>query len=344
MNQSVVHFFAKLMSPLIQVVSLLLVIAAFTGMLYLSVITFDAADLTPPIKHNEQLQQGAAPVKVGFVVTNMPKFDISTNEFTIDAIVWFEFNSTKLSLDTIDTFSFDRGKIDQKSDPVIAKEGPIWLVRYRIRLEFSTPLDHRLFPLNDHTLYITLKNEHVSASKVSFSADPRAFYIDPTVQTDVWSIVGKRTESGFFEDRLGEFTNWSLTYPAVVFSIDLAKQGLRKVFLIMLPMLILFILASCSFSLDPKEFSSSVLGLSTGTLTGLIAYRFVIEAVEPNVGYFTFTDHVFNLFLLALFVIYLVNLLAIKRGEDDIIMKAIKGATLLGLQVFLLVSLFILGR
>ncbi len=130
----------------------------------------------------------------------------------------------------------------------------------------------------------------------------------------------------------------------MVFSLDLAKQGMRKVFLIMLPMLILFILASFSFLLDPKKLAGSILGLSTGTLTGLIAYRFVIERVEPNVGYFTLTDHVFNFFLVAIFIIYLVNLLSIKRGEDDTTMKAVKGFTLLCLQLFLLVSFFIVSR
>ncbi len=332
------------MRPQVQLVSLFLVIAAFAALLYNSVTTFDATDPKPPVKHDTQLQVKAIPVKVGLTITNIPEFDISDNKFVADLIVWFEFDSAKVPLEVIDKFSFDRGKIDEKSDPFISKNGSMVFARYRLRLTFSSPLDQRMFPLNDHTLYLTLKNEYIEADKFAFIAAQSSFYIEPEAETDVWTVVGKATEAGYFEDRLGEHTTQSLKYPGVVFSIDLAKQGMRKVFLIMLPMLILFILASFSFLLDPKKLASSILGLSTGTLTGLIAYRFVIERVEPNVGYFTFTDHVFNLFLVAIFIIYMVNLFALKKGEDDMTIKAIKGMTLVGLQVFLVVSCFILSR
>lgn len=311
-------------------------VMVFAAILYRSVSSFDATDPKPPIKHDVQLVKEATPVKVGLVITNMPEFDISENKFMADLIVWFEFDSSKVAFELIDKFSFDRAKIDEKSEPFIAHKGAVTVARYRIRLTFSSPLDHRLFPLNDHTLYLTLKNDHVGADKLAFVTS--VFTIEPEAETDVWTVVGKSTEAGYFEDVLGEHA--SLKYPGIVFSLDLAKQGMRKVMLIMLPMLILFILASFSFSLDPKKLASSILGLSTGTLTGLIAYRFVIERVEPNVGYFTFTDHVFNLFLVAIFIIYVVNLFCVKQGEETDTVRALKGATLLSLQVFLLGSVF----
>ncbi len=343
MEQRVTRFLAQLMRPQVQLVSLFLLVSALAGILYTSVSRFDAKDPKPPIKHDTQLQARATPVKVGVIITNMPTFDISENNFVADLIVWFEFDSSKVPFEVIDKFSFDRAKIDEKSDPFITNKGDTTFVRYRLRITFSSPLNHRLFPLNDHTLYLTLKNDYVEADKLAFVAAESSFFIEPEAETDVWKVVGRSAEAGYFEDRLGEYSSQSLKYPGVLFSLDLAKQGMRKVFLIMLPMLILFILASISFSLDPKKLASSILGLSTGTLTGLIAYRFVIERVEPNVGYFTFTDHVFNLFLVAIFLIYMVNLFAIKQGEDDESMQALKGVTLLSLQLFLLGSFLYLS-
>ena len=333
-------FFAGLIKPKVQIACVFFIVATFATLLYISVKAFDATDPKPALIQSSDT--AGAPVKVGLIVTNFPKFSIIDNTFTADLILWFEFDSDKIPLDTIKKFSFERGKIDDLSEPHISKNGTNTFVRYRVRITFTSPLDHALFPLNDHTLYITLKNEYITPDKLRFVAPRSSFVIEPEAETDVWTVVGRSTETGYFEDILDETASKTLKHPGVVFSIDLAKQGIRKVFIIMLPMLILFIIASFTFLLDPKKLASSILGLSTGTLTGLIAYRFVIERVIPNVGYFTLTDHVFNLFLVAIFVIFIVNILAIKQGEDTESVKALKGASLLAIQVVLLVSFFIL--
>lgn len=316
----------------------------FSLLLYQSVHTFDADDPKPPLRHDTALQKGAVPISVGLSITNMPVFNLSENKFTADLIVWFEFDEKKVSLEQIGKFSFERGKIDEKSEPVLSKKAGVTRARYRVRVTFSSLLNHRRFPLNDHTLSLVLVNEYLDARTSTFSVVDTSFLIEPEVATDVWTVVNTRAEAGFFEDTVTGNEGESLRYPVVVFSIDLAKQGLRKVFIIMLPMLIIFIVASISFSLDPSTLASSILGLSTGSLTGLIAYMFVIERVEPNVGYFTFTDHMFNFFLVAIFSMYLVNLYAIRRGVNDAVLKALKGVVLLALQTLLIVMSFILSH
>lgn len=340
MVQQITDFFAGLINPKVQIISVLIMTSIFGVMLYSSVRRFDSVDPKPPIQTGQF--PDATPVNVGLIITNAPEFNIADNKFTVDLILWFDFDSSKISLDTIKKFSFARGKIVERSEPYITKNEKNTFIRYRIRLSFSSPLNHELFPLNDHTLYLTLKNEYITPEKLLFKAPSSSFVIEPEAETDVWEVVGTNTESGHFVDILDITSSKTLKYPAVVFSIDLAKQGMRKVFLIMLPMLILFILASFTFLLDPEKLASSILGLSTGTLTGLIAYRFVIEGVVPNVGYFTLTDHIFNLFLIAIFVILIVNLVALKEGKDNQTMKAVKGATLLAVQLILLISFCVL--
>ncbi len=261
MEQRVTTFFASLMRPKVLLMSLLFVVIAFAALLYNAVSTFDATDPKPPVKQDSQLQANAVPVKVGLVITNMPEFDISSNKFVADLIVWFEFDSAQVPFSVIDTFSFDRGKIDQKSDPFVTKNGTSRFVRYRLRVTFSSSLDYKMFPLNDHTLYLTLKNESIEAEKLAFVASTSSFYIEPEAETDVWTVVGRSAEAGYFEDRLGEFSTRSLKYPGVVFCLDLAKQGMRKVLLIMLPILIVFILPSISLLLYHKNFAGPLLGL-----------------------------------------------------------------------------------
>ena len=96
--------------------------------------------------------------------------------------------------------------------------------------------------------------------------------------------------------------------------------------------------------MNPDPLARSILSLSTGTLTGLIAYRFVIERVVPNVGYFTLTDHIYNLFLLIIFLIFVVNILAVTLKRNDIVIRAVKGGTLLFSQAALIASFYYLLR
>ena len=350
MMQRLIKFFARLISPAYLVVSMLIMLGVIASLLYKPLTEFQTTDPQPGIMQRmpQKKAEGAetaVPVTVGMLILNFPEFDIIENKFIADLTLWFEFDPSLITLETVEKFSFDRGAILKKTEADMKVRGKKLFVQYGIRLGFSSASDHKLFPLNDHRLFITLKNEYVTPHELLFIAPRSSFLIGPNAQAADWLLIDRSTRSGYVQAALDEFdTTKAVFYPAIVFSIDLAKKGIRKIFIVMLPMFILFMIASFTLLMNPDPLARSILSLSTGTLTGLIAYRFVIERVVPNVGYFTLTDHIYNLFLTIIFLIFIVNMLAVTLKRNDVVIKAVKGGTLLFAQLALIASFYYLLR
>ncbi len=322
--------------PLIGVLAFLA--CAIAAMLYAAVFTFDAIDLMPNInEYTEQQRAEAVPVNVGLVLAHVPKFDMTNDSFIFDMVIWFEFDESKIPLEMIKKITFQRGSIMEQTEPVVTRTTEhTTLAHYRIRLAFSTPLDQSRFPLSDHYLYITLANEYISASSMRFVSDNDSFIIEPDVDMGVWRAVGHSVATGYFKDTLRKKPLTLLEQPGAIFTINLVKKSIQSVLLIIFPMFILFALALLTFILEPTN--GAILFLATGSLTGLTAYRFVIQSVVPNVGYFTVTDHIFNLFLLAILLITTIDIFVVNAGQDTLHIRALKGASVISLLFIILIS------
>lgn len=347
---ALIPLFARLTQPRYLIATLSITVGLVSMLVYQPLSEFQLTDPAPKIspllpKKRAESAESAVPIKVGLLIQNFPKFDIIANEFTADITLWFEFDPSLITLETVDKFSFSKGTIKKKTLADMKIDNGKLFAQYTIRLTFSSPLDHTLFPLNDHRLYIILKNEYVVPSELIYLAPRSSFLIDSHAYTGDWLIVEHATKTGYFESQLDEFDPLkTVIYPAVIFSIDLAKRGVRKIFIVMLPMFILFMIASFTFLMNPEELGRSILSLSTGTLTGIIAYRFVIEKIAPDVGYFTLTDHLFNLFLISIFIIFVMNIFTVTQEKDTIKTRAIKGVTLLLAQIVIVGSFYYLLR
>ncbi|MBA3752322.1 hypothetical protein H0X06_06060 [Candidatus Dependentiae bacterium] len=303
---------SKFIQPQYQLASIAVTVLFLTIILYRPLTEFNTTDTSPNLllylpKKQIVGAESVVPVKVGLYISNFPTFDIITNNFIADMILWFEFDPSLLSFDTIQKCTFDRGKIQEKNEPDMKMVNNKLLLKYTMRLKFTTSLNYKLFPLNDHRIFITLKNEYVTPEEVMFTTEKGSFSVNEHANTGDWSIIGSSAQAGYFVSTLDKNDpQKTISFPGVVFSLDIKRMGIRKTFIIILPMAILFFISLITFSIDPKTLGRSILTLSTGALTGLIAYRFVIERIVPDVGYFTFTDHLFNIFLTAIFIIFLV--------------------------------------
>ena len=313
---------SQLTRPRYLIASMFILSLALCSVLYKPITTFNTTNPRPDIlpytpKKTTPGTESAVPVHVGVYVVNFPTFEILANKFIIDILLWFEFDPSLLPLETVDKFSFERGTIVSKSSPDMKIiEGKLF-VQYQVRVQFSSTLDDTHFPLNDHRLYLVLENSYVTPQELYFTTSRSSFTVASDASAADWNIIDQSAQTGFVEAKLDAFDpNKIKQFPVVVFSIDLQKKGIRKILIIMLPMMLLLFISFFSLSLDPATYSGSILSLSTGVLTGLIAYRFVIEKIVPDVGYFTLADNFFNLFLGIIFCIFLLNIYAIDVGEN----------------------------
>lgn len=317
---------------------------------YYRIKDFLSTDQKPQLAHfsSEDRQKNliaATEVKTGLYIKNFPVFDLIENKFVMDAIVWFEFNSSLMQLDLIEKFYIERATQLQKSEPEIRQQGDFLLVKYNIKVEFSTNLDHTFFPMNDHTLYIVVTNDYVSPNEMIFVGQESFLSWSGRLYTSDWKIVGKAIDSGYAEFNF-DLTNSSVkkvSHPRIVYSLTLAKTGLRKAALIFLPVFFILLLGTFSLTLDAKEMGGTVLSLSVGSLTGLLAYRFVIEKISPNIGYFTLAERIYTIVLSFSFLTFLLNVIqvGIGRNKGEFI-PYLDGVWLYSMQGLLVIAVYYL--
>lgn len=279
-------------------------------------------------------------VKTGFVIHEFLQFDVIKNTFLMNAVISFEFDPTQVKPEVIDKFAFTKGDIVKKSEPLVRKiSGNRIFVEYSIRIQFSTLFDYAMFPLDDHTLFLNLTNTSVEAKDVVLDIQEQDFSVPKYVFLAGWVIESHKAVSGYSEFNSQKESNTQ--YPKIVFSVEIKKKDIRTLLLIMIPLLILFYF--CIFSLSIKSFDTNVQEMFP-ILTAFVAYMIVIQTISPNVGYFMMMDYIILFFLIAMFIICLVNFLSIMPANKLTLKTCenIKGFTVLFIHVALILVMYYL--
>lgn len=279
-------------------------------------------------------------VQTGLSLENFYEFDFASNKFVVNAIVWFKFDPALVSLDTIGKFSFEKGIIENISKPDTKFVGRLLFARYTIKLRFTSNLDHRFYPVNDHQLFIVLLNRAVSPKEVIFTSSETNFTLSPNIELTGGTTVKKGVKTGYLESVLDKY-NPQLTvyYPAVVFSLNLKTSGLRHIFLLVFPLFCILYIAFLTISLSTPDLLKTKLALSAANISALIAYRFVIEKMAPVTSYFILSDHIFNLVLFIIIFIFIFNVASLVKFS-----YAVAGGVVIGLHLFFIGSWMYLLR
>lgn len=251
-------------------------------------------------------------VKTGMSITDFLKFDAIKNEYVINAIIWFSFDPGKIALETIERFSFTKGDIIKKSDPILTQADGLTTAQYHIRVQFSSIPNYKRFPLDDHYLYLNVTNTAIDPQKVIFEADAQDYMISDNLYVPGWAIVEHVVQAGYASIPLSPAHH--MLQPKISFSIGLSKQDFRQLLLILLPLLLIFYFGIFAFSI--KDITLAIT-LILSSIASLIAYSFVIQTLSPVVGYLMLSDYMFLLFLTIIFVIFFVT--ALKATPEHIL-------------------------
>ncbi|MCK5632845.1 hypothetical protein KAH94_03790 [bacterium] len=257
-----------------------------------------------------------AKVETGIHVENFQEFDMRRGRFNVDLIVWFRFNPSVISLETIGKFRFEKGIIKKISKPRTKLIDGIMLARYDVQLIFTTNLNHKLFPFNDHRIFITLANKKVSPGEMVFESYESDLSLSKNMIIAGWKKTNHAVTTGYTEavlDRHDESTK--VFHPVAVFSIDFDRIGARDAFILLLPLFLVMYVSLIGLTFSSEDYGTR-LGIATGNIAALLSYRFVIEGVAPKVGYFMLTDHIFNLFLTLSFIIMFISI-SLRKKEFE---------------------------
>lgn len=251
----------------------------------------------------------AVNVKTGLYIKNFPMFDVIKNNFTFDGVLWFEFNSDEIPLDTIQKFAFDQDKIIYKSPPDIRIMGNKIFAKFNITINIQTSLNYHKFPFEDHKIAIMMTNNFVTPREMFFSTDSNSFQIAPNIIPTSWKPKDLNVNAGYQEVELDkEDKSKKIGAPKALFTIDIQKNGIRKILIIFIPLFASVFLGLFSFVMN----ISNIVGkfsLSISAVTALLGYRFVIEQMMPQVGYLTLTDFIYLLLFLISIMCFIFQLL-----------------------------------
>lgn len=286
-------------------------------LLYKPLIYFKSYDAAPPIHPilPEQLQKfetKPAKIRLGLYIYDFPKFDFIKNDFSFKGVLFFEFDPTLISVDILGKFSFDKAVKVKKSEPYIklsSFNSDLIFVRYDIKVDFKTNLDYRLFPLSDHSVNIILDHEFFSSEEILFEASLATFGISSFIDTPGWKEYQRNVRTGYTIAKIEAYNPEVDIYrPRAIFTINYVQSGLRFIISILFPLLLLFFMSNFVFSMDPKTHFGSIISISIGTITGLIAYKYVIDNLSPKVGYFVLTDFIYFIFLFLMIILFVFHI------------------------------------
>ena len=289
--------------------AILVTIVYISVLLFMQRQRFLSDDKAPEINQvDEKTEKLASKVHVGIHLNSFPTFSFDSGEFTIDATVWFKFPTATQALSTLEQFTIynslqqQNGTLLYRSAPIIKLVGEDVIVCYHIQTTFKTPINHKYFPIGDHTLHILLQNRSATAQELCFISDADSFSLSENILIKNWLSRKKTVQAGYVQSNLHpKDATLEISYPAVLFSIDFENVGVKKIGSLYLPMFILFLIGLLSLLLaigDPSR-----LGMITGALPSLVLFRLVIDGASPNVGYAMHVDIVFYTFVLLLLLI-----------------------------------------
>lgn len=245
-------------------------------------------------------------VKTGLIIQSFPIFDVRNNRFVMNCTVWYKFNKSLVALENIEKFNFLNAIKISKSMSQLNIVGDDFFVQYQVQVEFFVPLDQHYFPLNDHSIYIVIYNTELTADEVIFHCEHDSIIMGKNIQINDWRFVDSQAEAGFDFLNSNTLKN-EIPHPKIIYTVNVKKSGLRKVAQVIFPIVLIFLISS-SVMLIGDLTKTSFLSISIGCLTGILAYRYVINNLSPNVGYFTLAEYCYNYCLIIIFFNFLMVL------------------------------------
>jgi hypothetical protein len=257
----------------------------------------------------------ATRVKVGLHIKHFSKFNFIDNEFVFDVIVWFEFNSSNLTLDIVDKFFFENGKILSKLSPDIKASDDKIFVKYDVKVALQTKLDFSRFPLDHHRLSIALTNPTVAPSEMLFDNDAEAvaFTISKRIETPDWKVNSLFVRTGYTSILLDDKgKNRKVQHPQVVFMANFQRIGFKDLLVLFIPLFMIIFFVFFSFLMNLTSYTIKF-RISFTSITALLAYRFIMEKLSPVVGYFTIMDKLYIFALVFCFCIFVFQFLMTRQ-------------------------------
>jgi hypothetical protein len=154
--------------------------------------------------------------------------------------------------------------------------------RQRVYGDFSARLNLRAFPFDTQTLPIEVTAYSLGPDEVTLVADKAH-----SGRLHKLSLAGWSIQSGSVDMEARRTEDLGLS--ELVFRLPVVRKVSFYRWSILIPLCFIILMAWCVFWIDPQYLPTQV-GLSTATVFSLIAFRFSLRSLLPQVDYTTYLD------------------------------------------------------
>jgi len=276
---------------------------ALTALLVLGFgVPLDASSVTATQPKQAKLtNQAASPeiVEVGVWPTVIYNLDVHSDTYYMTAYVWFLWkgpidpSESVEFVNNVESWGFTKVKTYKK--PELLKDGNYYQC-LRIEGRFFQPFSMLRFPLERHTVSMTIEDNTDPADKLQYKFDQRNSGVDESVNMSGWEIGGWKGTNYIhhYKSNMGDTNvgHHSADYGAVKFEVDFTRHLSFFLWKMLLPVLIILLATWAALLLPPEKLEPRVAMVGTALITTIFLQQGYASSL-PEVEYLVLMDKIY---------------------------------------------------
>jgi hypothetical protein len=268
-------------------------------------------------------------VSVGVYVVQLDDPSLKDSQFTTVFWVWFRWQGDK-DLNPIKKFEVVGGQVEgiENEDSVYAEEpGGVHYQIAKVRATVTQDFDIRKFPIDEHTLRLSIEETFEGVSKLRYVADTKNTKLQESIVLAGLTIgkteatAGSQTYTSTFGDPRVEGASGSAaeaTYARFTLSIPVRRPGISYPIKLFWSLYLSVFVALLAFNIKPIDLDPRF-GLGIGAVFAAMASAFVISSALPDGNQVTLADEVVMIsigFIVASVIQSIVSLRLFQAGKE----------------------------
>ena len=238
-------------------------------------------------------------VEVGVWPTVIYNLDVHSNTYYMTAYVWFIWrgdidpSQTVEFTNNVESWGLTKARTYPK--PITLPDGR----RYqclRIEGRFFQPFSLRRFPLENHTLSLSIEDNTYAADKLVYRFDSRRSGIDSGLEIPGWSVKSWKGTEGIhhYGTNLGDETVGadSSDYATIRFEVSVTRPVNYFLWKMLLPVVIILLACWTALLLHPSQLSSRAAMTGTALLTTVFMQQGYTNNL-PELNYLVLMDKIY---------------------------------------------------
>jgi hypothetical protein len=245
------------------------------------------------------LPSGPQMVEVGVWPTVIYNLDVHSNTYYMTAYVWFiwtgEIDPSETVEFTNNVESWGLTKARTYPKPITLPDGR----RYqclRIEGRFFQPFSLKRFPLEQHTLSLSIEDNTYSADKLVYRFDRRHSGLDAGLEIPGWTVKSSKGTEGthHYATNLGDETVGadSSDYATIRFEVQVTRPVNYFLWKMLLPVVIILLACWTALLLHPSQLASRAAMTGTALLTTVFMQQGYTSNL-PELNYLVLMDKIY---------------------------------------------------